>query len=225
MGDQDMTGIRTRRAAARRRKFVAIAAAGTVLLSGATVTSLAAWLDEEWVTAGVDGDPGVLASEFEIEQSVATDVGTWANRESAGAAGVVDFDDIAAALTPGDVAYGWVSVRAAADSLGGDVTLVSDYTLGDSPLGDALRYGARLHPDDTTCTAAAFAGIGTELVAGGSALTAGSGATTFALAAGSGGAAGTPLTVCFRLELPAGASDTLMGETADVTWFFDAIST
>jgi hypothetical protein len=220
-----MTGIRTRRTAVRRRKFVAIAAAGAVLLTGATVTSLAAWLDEEWVTAGVDGVPGVLTSEFEIEQSVATDAGDWFNRESAGVAGVVDFDDIAAAFSPGEVAYGWVSLRTAADSLGGDLTLVSDYTLGDSVLGDALRYGARLHPDETTCTAGAFAGTGTELVADGSVLTTGSGATTFALAAGALGAPGTPQTVCFRLELPSGASDTLMGETADVTWFFDAIST
>lgn len=220
-----MMGTPTRRAAARRRKFIALAAAGVVLLSGATVTSLAAWLDEEWVTAGVDGAPGVIASEFEIEQSVATDAGAWFDRETAGVAGVVDFDDIAAALTPGDVAYGWVSLRAAADSLGGDLTLVSDYTLGDSPLGDALRYGARLHPDATTCTAGAFASTGSQLVASGSVLTAGSGATTFALAAGASGLPGTPQTVCFRLELPAGASDTLMGETADVTWFFDAIST
>ena len=220
-----MSGIRTRRAAARRRKLVAVAAAGVVVLSGATVTSLAAWLDEEWVTAGVDGAPVVLASEFEIEQSVATDAGAWFDRETAGVAGVVDFDDVAAALSPGDVAYGWVSLRAAADSLGGDLALVSDYTLGDSPLGDALRYGARLHPDATTCTAGAFATTGSELVATGSVLTTGSGATTFALAAGAAGVPGAPQTVCFRLELPSGASDTLMGETADVTWFFDAIST
>jgi hypothetical protein len=220
-----MMGKTMRRAAARRRKFVAMAAAGVVLLSGATVTSLAAWLDEEWVTAGVDGAPGVIASEFEIEQSVATDAGAWFDRETAGVAGVVDFDDIAAALTPGDVAYGWVSLRTAADSLGGDLTLVSDYTLGDSPLGDALRYGARLHPDTTTCTAGAYASTGSELVASGSVLTAGSGATTFALAAGAAGSPGAAQTVCFRVELPSGASNTLMGETADVTWFFDAIST
>jgi hypothetical protein len=198
-----MSAISTRRAVARRRKFFAVAAAAAVLVAGTTVTSLAAWLDEEWVTAGVDGAPGVLASEFEIEQSVATDAGAWFNRETA---------------------YGWVSLRTAADSLGGDLTLVSDYTLGDSPLGDALRYGARLHPDATTCTAGAFATTGTELVASGSVLTTGSGVTTFALAAGTLGAPGTPQTVCFRLELPSGASDTLMGETADVTWFFDAIS-
>jgi hypothetical protein len=219
-----MSAISTRRAVARRRKFFAVAAAAAVLVAGTTVTSLAAWLDEEWVTAGVDGAPGVLASEFEIEQSVATDAGAWFNRETAGVAGVVDFDDIAAAFSPGEVAYGWVSLRTAADSLGGDLTLVSDYTLGDSPLGDALRYGARLHPDATTCTAGAFATTGTELVASGSVLTTGSGVTTFALAAGTLGAPGTPQTVCFRLELPSGASDTLMGETADVTWFFDAIS-
>jgi hypothetical protein len=220
-----MPAITTRRATARRRKFIAIAAAGAVLLTGATVTSLAAWLDEEWVTAGVDGAPGVFTSEFEVEQTVATDTGTWFNRETSGAAGVVDFDDVAAALSPGDVAYGWVSLRIAADSLGGDLTLVSDYTLGDSPLGDALRYGARLHPDATTCTAGAFAGTGSELVATGSALTVGSGSTTFSLAAGAPGNPGLDQTVCFRLELPSGASDTLMGETADVTWLFDAIST
>lgn len=220
-----MSGVTARRAAARNRKIIAIVAAGVVLMTGTTVTSLAAWLDEEWVLAGVDGAPGVVASEFEIEQSVATDAGAWFDRETAGGAGVVDFDDVAAALSPGEVAYGWVSLRAAADSLGGDLTLVSDYTLGDSPLGDALRYGARLHPDATTCTAGAFATTGSELVADGSALTAGSGATTFALAAGAAGAPGAPQTVCFRLELPSGASDTLMGGTADVTWFFDAIST
>lgn len=220
-----MPEITMRRAVARRRKFIALAAAGAVLLSGATVTSLAAWLDEEWVTAGVDGEPGVVTSEFEIEQSVATDAGAWFNRESAGVAGVVDFDDIAAAFSPGEVAYGWVSVRAAADSLGGDLTLVSDYSLGDSPLGDALRYGVRLHPDATTCTAGAFATTGSELVATGSALTMGSGTTTFSLAAGTPGNPGLAQTVCFRLELPSGASDTLMGQTAAVTWSFDAIST
>jgi hypothetical protein len=220
-----MPEITSRRAAARRRKFIAIAAAAAVLLSGATVTSLAAWLDEEWVTAGVDGAPGVIASEFEIEQSVATDAGAWFDRETAGVAGVVDFDDIAAALSPGEVAYGWVSLRTAADSLGGDLTLVSDYTAGDSPLGDALRYGARLHADATTCTAASYAGTGSALVATGSLLTVGSGATSFTLDAGAAGVPGTAQTVCFRLELPSGASDTLMGETASVTWFFDAIST
>jgi hypothetical protein len=220
-----MPAITSRRAAARRRKIVAVAAAGTVLLSGATVTSLAAWLDEEWVTAGVDGDPGVLASEFEVEQSVATDAGDWFNRESAGAAGVVDFDDVAAALSPGEAAYGWVSLRTAADSVGGELTLVSDYTAGDSLLGDALRYGARLHPDPTTCNLGAFATTGTELVEPDSLLATGSGATTFTLDAGSSGNPGTAQTVCFRLELPSGASDALMGETAEVTWFFDAIST
>jgi hypothetical protein len=220
-----MSAISMRRAEARRRKFVAIAAAGAVFVGGATVTSLAAWVDEEWVTAGVDGAPGVLASAFEVEQTVATDSGTWFDREAEGAAGVVDLDDVAAALSPGEVAYGWVSLRTAADSLGGGLTLVSDYTVGDSPLGDALVYGARLHPDETTCNAADYAGTGSELVAPASALSAGSGGTTFALAAGTGGAPGAAQTVCFRLELPSGASEALMGETADVTWFFDAIST
>src|SRR5688500_8706907 len=87
-GHQVMPVPSTRLAIARRRKYLAVTAAAGVLLSGATVTSLAAWLDEAWVTAGVDGAPGVIASEFEIEQSVATDAGAWFDRESAGVAGV-----------------------------------------------------------------------------------------------------------------------------------------
>src|SRR5690606_23106645 len=122
-----------RRRARTRRKVVALVAAGAVVLAGATVTSLATWLDVEWVTAGVDGDPGVSASSFEIQQSLATDEGAWADRETLDEAEPIDFDDVAAALSPGDVAYGWVSLRTAENSVGGDLALVSGYTAADSP--------------------------------------------------------------------------------------------
>lgn len=221
-----MSGIGTRRARARRRRIIAVAAAGAVVLAGATVTSLATWLDEEWVTAGVDGDAGLSSSTFEIEQQVSTDGSTWFDRETAGAAGVVDFDDVAQSLSPGAVAYGWVRLRAADGSVSGDLGLVSDYTLGDSDLGDVLTYGARVHPTSATCNLTSYASTGTELVATGSALTADS-ASTFHLDAGSG-AAGTAQVVCFRIAFPTastpGEFDDLMGADADVTWYFDAAS-
>jgi len=215
-----MDGIRTRRANARRRKIFAIAAAGAVVLTGATVTSLAAWLDEEWVTAGVDGDPGVSASDFEVEQQVQGD-SAWFNRET-GPGGVVDFDDLALNLSPGAVVYGWVSLRAANGSVGGTVSIVSTYTDGDSPLGDVLTYGARLHASSATCTSGGYGG-GTQLVAPNTELEDES-ATTFVLPAGSG-AAGTPTTVCLRIEFPlTRADDSLQGETAAPGWYFESTS-
>lgn len=215
-----MNGIRTRRASARRRRIIAIAAAGAVLLTGATVTSLASWLDEEWVTAGVDGDPGLSASQFEVEQQVQGDA-AWFNRET-GPGGVVDFDDLAASLSPGAVVYGWVSLRAADGSVGGTVGIVSTYTDGDSALGDVLTYGARIHATSATCTAGGYSG-GSELVAPDTELEDAS-ATTFALPAGSG-TAGTPSTVCFRIEFPqARADDALQGEEATPGWYFESTS-
>lgn len=226
-----MSGIRTtRRARARRRKILAIAAAGAVVLAGATVTSLATWLDEEWVTAGVDGDAGLTSSTFEIEQRVATDAAaTFTDRETAGAAGVVDFGALAAQLSPGTVVYGWVEVRAADGSVSGDLALVSDYAAGATALGDVLTYGARVHPTSATCDATSFASTGTQLVADGTALSGGSGATTFHLDAGSG-AAGTPKSVCFRIAFPSADPldpheyDALQGGTANALWYFQATS-
>jgi hypothetical protein len=221
-----MSGIGIRRARARRRRIIATVATGAVVLAGATVTSLATWLDEEWVTAGVDGDAGLTASTFEIEQQLAGDGTDWFDRETAGAAGVVDFDDVAQSLSPGAVAYGWVRLRAADGSVSGDLDLVSDYTLGDSPLGDVLTYGARVHPTSATCNLTSYGATGSALVADGSALTADSG-SSFHLDAGSG-AAGTAQVVCFRIVFPdastPGEFDLLQGEDADVVWYFDVSS-
>ena len=190
------------------------------MLTGATVTSLASWLDEEWVTAGVDGDPGVSASEFEVEQQVQGDA-AWFNRET-GPGGVVDFDDLALNLSPGAVVYGWVSLRAADGSVGGTVHVVSTYDDGDSPLGDVLTYGARLHTSSATCNVGGY-GSGTQLVAPDTELENES-ATTFVLPAGSG-TAGTPTTVCFRIEFPQlRADDALQGEEATPGWYFESAS-
>lgn len=219
-----MNGIRNRRAQTRRRKIIAIGAAGAVLLTGATVTSLAAWLDEEWVTAGVDGVSGVTASEFEIEQLVAGVGEVWENNEELADSGVVSLDEVASRLSPGASAVGWVSLRAAADSVDGEVTLMPASLTLTGTLAPALRYSAWLHDTTATCTDTTYAtGAITQLVDD-EALNVGSGSTTFDLDAGSGGAAGEDDTVCFRITLPSGASDTLQGQTASVGWYFESTS-
>lgn len=218
-----MDGIRSRRSRARRRKVVAIAAAGTVALAGATVTSLASWLDEEWVTAGVNGTAGIASSSFEIQQQVATDT-SWHDRET-GPGGVVDFGSLASSLSPGVSVVGYVSLRATQGSVAGTLTLQpAPGNASSGSLGTALRYSAWLHDTPATCTTSAYSsGAITQLV-NDQALSVGSGATTFALAAGTPSAAGDDQTVCFRITLPSGSSDTLQGQTASVGWYFDAVS-
>jgi hypothetical protein len=204
---------------------MAVIATGTVVLAGATVTSLATWLDEEWVIAGVNGVGGIGSSEFEIEQLVASDDPDtgWANRETQPEAGVISLDDVAANLSPGAVAYGWVQLRAAEGSVGGDVTLASDYA--PSALGAVLVYGARVHPSTATCNSDDYASTGTELVAPTTSVSLGSGTTSFALTAGTADAPGMPRTVCFRVEFPeAAADDDLQGELASLGWHFVAES-
>jgi len=220
-----MDGIRNRRARARGRKVVAIVAAGTVALAGATVTSLAAWLDEEWVIAGVNGTSGIAASSFEIQQHVATDTVTaWNDRET-GPGGVVDFGALASALSPGVSAVGYVSLRATQGSVAGTLTLEpAPGNASSGPLGAALRYSAWLHDTAATCTDTTYASAAISQLVDDEDLTVGSGATTFDLEAGTPSAAGDDQTVCFRITLPDGASDTLQGETAAVGWYFEATS-
>jgi hypothetical protein len=220
-----MKGIRTRRARTRWRKVVAIAAAGTVALVGATVTSLASWLDEEWVTAGVNGTSGIASSSFEIQQHVATDTSPlWTDRET-GPGGVVDFGTLASSLSPGASVVGYVSLRATQGSVAGTLTLQpAPGNASSGVLGAALRYSAWLHDTSSTCTDADYSDGAISQLVDDQPLTVGSGSTTFALAAGSSSAAGDDQTVCFRLTLPVGSSDSLQGKTAAVGWYFDAVS-
>lgn len=194
------------------------------MLAGATVTSLAAWIDEEWVTAGVDGVAGVHASEFEIEQLVAGVDEEWTNHESVTDMGVVSFDDVAANLSPGAIAYGWVSLRAAADSVGGDLVIKPATDTLTGALESALRYSAWLHSTNTTCNEDEYADEAIMQLVDDQAVNVGSGATSFELERGAEGSPGTDKTVCFAITLPAGASVALQGENASVAWYFEATS-
>jgi len=219
MGVRKM-GNTTRRARARRRKFIAMGAAGAIVLAGATVTSLAAWLDQEWVTAGVDGAAGIRASEFNIQQLVATD-SEWQDREAA-PGGVVSFDEVASRLSPGASALGWVQLRAAEDSIGGTLTIQPASTTLSGLLAPELIYSAWLHDDPDTCTDLDYA-TG-ELLVDAKPLNQ-EDAGQFTLDAAPEGAAGTPKTVCFRITLPEdGIDDTVQGEPATVGWYFSAVS-
>jgi hypothetical protein len=214
-----------------KKKIVALSAAGLVLVAGATVTSLAAWTDTEWIFGGADGTPGVGTSAFEVQQNVTLDTGVpaadaanWVDAETSPGQ-QIDFGVDAAALTPGDTVYAFVRLRTEAGSDAGELVL-NPAVLGTGTsqvLFDALDYEARIITAPAGCDATAFAGAGagTSLVPAGSPLVT-AGTTPFDLAAD----ATEEKTVCIALTLPADGtvSDALQGLGATPVWNFTAIS-
>lgn len=215
----------------RRKKATAFAAAGVVLVAGATVTSLAAWTDTEWIFGGANGTPAVGTSSFEVEQNVTADTtnpALWVNEEEA-PGGQIDFSTKASALTPGDTVYAFVRLRTEAESDAGELTL-NGATPGEGssePLFAALTYQAAVVPDSAACNEAGLAAATEGLVAAGSSLTTGSDTTTFRLDANGAnlGAAGEK-TVCFALTLPKthASGEALQGLSATPVWNFTAES-
>lgn len=214
------------RTSRRRNKILAITSAGVVLAAGITVPSLAAWTDIEWIAGGAGTVAGVGTGTFEVQQFAANDA-DWGDYETQGSANVIDFSTQAASLTPGDTVYAYVRLRTVVNSLGGDLSLVSDTVVTPSTLSAALTYGARIVPNAAACTQAGFDAVtGADiLVASASGLSA-DGATDFALAAGTSTLAGAEKVVCFALDFPASfANDTtVQNQTVIPIWHFDAVS-
>jgi hypothetical protein len=197
------------------QKVAAIAATGIVLVSGAAITSLAAWTDTEWVQGGVGTIPGISTSTFQMQQNTTTGTTGWVDEpESPG--GIIAFVD-ASGLTPGDTAYGFVRLRTTATSVDGMVSMfAATHATGDD-LYDALEYGAGfvLAPGDCDETGFTVA----NLVAFGSPL-----ATDATLPFSIDGAAASERIVCFAVTLPDGSPDTLQGASTTPEWYFEAES-
>jgi len=208
------------------QKMVALAASGLVLFSGATVTSLAAWTDTEWVNGGVSTLPGVTSSIFDVQENVTSDGTSWTT-DLASPGGTVNFGAQAAALTPNTAVVGYVRLRVVPNSTGGTLSLVPGVSTGSAPFLADLTYGAWLVPSYTACTATGYNGTGTtNLVPDGSALTTAA-VPTFTLQPSIGGAPGPEQAVCFRLEFPPlgnPADKSLQGLSADPIWQFNATS-
>jgi hypothetical protein len=204
-------------AARRAQKIAAIAAAGVVLLGGATVTSLAAWTDNEYVQGGVGDEPGIGTSTFEVQQNTTGDPGDWTDEESA-PGGVIDFGVAADSLSPGTTIYGVVGLQTTADTtVGGTLSLRGATSDGD--LFDALTYGARIVPSFGECDEDGYGASVTGIQGDGASL-ADDGDNTFTLLA----ASGDTKWVCFAITLADDADDSLQGQTSTPVWHFEAIS-
>ncbi len=198
--------------ATRVDRLLAILAVGMLLGLGAVAT-MAAWSDSAFST----GSFGTNA--FNIQGSV--DGGTtWAEMATA-PGGTLPFAVNAASLTPGDTVYAPISLRIDpnAQNFGATVSL-SGANLTGGNLTTTLRYAAKSGVSAANCTSSGFAANGTALVAANTALSVGSGSTTFALAKDS-----TPVSVCFAVTLPSSATASTQNDTATATWQFIAGST
>lgn len=201
-----MTDTAAVRASGRRRKVRAVLAAGLVLGAGAAVT-LAAWNDSEFATGTF------TAGTFNLVGS--TDGTTFTDHATAGTAATLPFTVNAASLSPTDVAAAPFAVELAANTTNNaTVTITSAGTTGTVT---NLTYQL-LQTTTFGCTAAT---TGTTLVPAGTALSTVPASTTFPLAAGTGGAAGAPVYLCFKVTAGAGLAQ---GQTGSATWQFQAAS-
>lgn len=219
--------MNTRHDNTNRKKAVALSAAGLVLVAGATVSSLAAWTDTEWIFGGAGGKPGIGTSSFNVQQNVTADTSSWTDQESR-PGGQIEFSTQASSMTPGDTVHAFVRLRTAKGSDAGDLTLNADvpFTSSSTLLYNALTYQAGRVAGPAACNAAGLAAsvaADEQLVAAGSKLTV-DGSSTFTLQADSG----NEETICFALTLPDTAENAankkLQGQTATPVWNFEAIS-
>lgn len=219
-----MMGNQGGQASRRAQKMAAFAAAGIVLIGGATVTSLAAWNDQEFVFGGAGAeDPGVTASVFEVEQDVNND-GVYENDDYTPVGqrgGQLLFGTAANDLTPGESVIAWVELRTTASStVGGELQLLGDPGPSQSDLYDELLYSARIAPSVAECTPALFEAdiedtdeLNNAVLVDLQPLGADAD-NAFRVEEDNGPAAGTDVVICFLLTLPEGASEDAMGDEA-----------
>ncbi|PJJ70782.1 putative ribosomally synthesized peptide with SipW-like signal peptide [Diaminobutyricimonas aerilata] len=190
---------------ARSRKVRAILAGGVVLGVGAAVT-LAAWSDSEFATGLFS------AGSFNLEGSAN---GTaYDEHPAADAPASLAFSlPLAQNLAPEETVYAPFAVR-----LDDTTTSPADVALtvaGTTGVVAGLTYEL-IATSSFGCDATT---TGTTIVPSGTALTAGTG--SFDLAAGTAGAAGAPVNLCFAVSAD---SSLAQGQSGAVTWQFAATS-
>ncbi|WP_223693746.1 SipW-dependent-type signal peptide-containing protein [Leifsonia poae] len=197
---------RSRKRRTMSRKVKAILAGGLVLGVGAAVT-LAAWNDSEFAQGTF------TAGTFNLVGS--TDGTTFTDHATAGTAATLGFTVNAASLSPTAVTAAPFAVELAANTTNNAVVTVS--SAGTTGTVTQITYEL-LQTTTFGCTAAT---TGTDLVPAGTALTTVPGSVTFPLAQGTGGAAGAPVFLCFKMTAGAGL---VQGQTGSATWQFTAAS-
>jgi predicted ribosomally synthesized peptide with SipW-like signal peptide len=190
----------------RSTKVRAILAGGLVLGIGAAIT-LATWNDSEF------SQGTFTAGSFNLVGSI--NGTTYTDHATAGAAAILPFTVNPTKLSPGDTVYAPFAVELDATTTNAaTVTVTNAATTG---VVTNLTY-TLIQPTTFGCTSAT---TGTALVPTATAVGSVPGSTTFPLAVGTGGAAGAPVFLCFKVTAGAGL---LQAQTGTATWQFTAVS-
>lgn len=197
---------------ARSRRIRAILAGGLVLGVGVTAT-LAAWNDSEF------GSTTFTAGTFNIVGS--TDGTNFSQHASApGASLTFAAPSVSiSALTPGDKAYAFFSVKTVNPSMAGSV-LIKGASSNASSLGAQLTYSVRTVTAAANCSSTGWATA--SVVTGlpnGAALTAAATSSQVLNADG-----GNQVNYCIEVAMSATAPTTVQGTSQQVTWEFAATS-
>jgi predicted ribosomally synthesized peptide with SipW-like signal peptide len=190
----------------RNRRTRAILAGGLVLGIGAAVT-LAAWNDSEFAQVTF------TAGTFNLTGS--TDGTTFTDHATVATPGSLGFTVSPTALSPGDIVYAPFAVRLDQTTTSDAVVTVSNAATSGSVAG--LTYSL-MQPTAFGCSATT---TGTALVPSATNLGTVPGGTTFTLAKGTAGAAGTAAYLCFTVTAGPGLTQ---GQTGTATWQFTAAS-
>jgi predicted ribosomally synthesized peptide with SipW-like signal peptide len=190
----------------RNRKTRAILAGGLVLGIGAAVT-LAAWNDSEFAQGTF------TAGTFNLTGS--TDGSTFTDHAATTTPASLGFTVNPTALSPGDTVYAPFAVRLDETTTSDAVVTVSNAATSGS-VAD-LTYSL-IQPTAFGCSATT---TGTALVPSATGLGTVPGGTTFTLAHGTAGAAGTAAYLCFTVTA---GSNLTQGQTGTATWQLTAAS-
>ncbi|WP_404287406.1 SipW-dependent-type signal peptide-containing protein [Glutamicibacter arilaitensis] len=189
----------------KSRKVKALLAGGLVLGVGAAVT-LAAWTDQEW-TEGLFG-----SGSFNIQGS--TDGTTWAEHESSAGSANLVFDLPASSnLSPSDVVAAPFALQLDAGTTY-DATVALASATVDGLNAANLTYGIVQVANFADCNPTA---TGTTIVPAGTTLGTTTGASDFALTAGTDGAAGSTVNLCFQVTA---GEDLVQGDETTAQWQF-----
>lgn len=203
----------------RMTRVRAVLAGALVLGVGATVT-LAAWTSQDYTTGSFSTSRFVTQSTTD-----ATGNGWQDNSVSPGATLQLN----AGALSPGVTVAAAFGIRTTAGSIGGTESLQTP-TSTTTPLPalwSSLQY--RVYSSTASaCTPTSSPSSGSNWIVGGSttwsALSTAVAANATALAAAASSSPGAPAWFCFQVALPAGAANTLQGQSLVVTWLFSGTS-
>jgi predicted ribosomally synthesized peptide with SipW-like signal peptide len=193
----------------RKRKIKAILAGGLVLGVGAAIT-LATWNDSEFATGTF------TAGSFNVQGSA--DGTTFADHVSSGTAAALTFSTGFNNMSPGDVVAAPFVLRLDGTTTN-NASVIATSAAASGTGAANFTYGIVQVASTAACTSIAT-GTAT-LVPAGTAMTAVTGATAFALAKGTAGAPGASVFLCLQVKASAGL---VQASSAVGTWGFTATS-